>query len=165
MHIPVTLGKELTVLDKAGESEIGRVEFEERRFVAEAGVIITRAHVQQEGWRNSAVVIQPCRVAGNKCPAITSDFLWKAIRVSVGECDLAHGVDSGPIERHLVLRRDNLIDLYRRYGRVSISVDVTVVVVDEIGVLRERKQVLERERALREHALGNDISLKRIGEP
>ena len=36
-----------------------RVEAEEGRVVAETGVIVTRAHVQQQGRRDGAVVVQP----------------------------------------------------------------------------------------------------------
>src|SRR6185369_14530677 len=50
-------GGELTVLDKASEPECRGIEIEERRAVAEGGVVIACAEVQQDGRRHGSVVV------------------------------------------------------------------------------------------------------------
>src|SRR6185295_15834833 len=73
-------GGELAVLYKASEPECRGVEIKERRPVAESGVLVAGAKVQQDGRRHGSVVVEPLNPAGNAIASVPADHKRKAIR-------------------------------------------------------------------------------------
>ncbi len=59
---------------KPVETELRRIEGQERRVIEEVDTLIARADMQQESRRERAVIVKADRFGVDKCPAILADL-------------------------------------------------------------------------------------------
>ncbi len=116
--------RERAVDEETLQANRRRIEIQYWRLIAESCFKEARTQVQEDSRRNRSIIVQAYCVVRYERTAIRAYRQRQAIRAAQGGRDLALGVDSRPGERQPVFRRQVVVELNRRNGRIAAAVNV-----------------------------------------